>query len=558
MLTRGSVRARRQQMLGDLDATESGQSAMRPIETTNGSLCLDWPQQLSGAPPAYMGLLGWRPLESTITGFVVEVAGLPCHSIKVGWRYSVVRSAEAPLVLWPCAASEIADITLDDSTQTCGTVMDIMRALLDNEPAARGAHQARQQSSARAFDAGARHLAAWPDQVRQAVAVEFGGPMLPVLDLLARQQLLDRLGGRKLPWRSILRDYQDLDATGSGSFLPVRLWGSGTWPSRRLESRLKNINSVPLLDAFVRVAALIPTDRERRLFEQALTDLLKQVFEGRVQLGQRAAGMEHNAWVLLVSMAERTAFMQYRIAACQADDHPPMFLDLQFPFEPLASSVRSTPFRRPLGARRLLALVRRWSREMISRLQREDFDVRLFRLECNELAQAVIAGAWTIEDLSSRTWEELCALDAAIDQYAQIKLPELNWPAEVPQDGQACLEEAGLLALPVACSADLRLEADEMQNCLASSRVYFDGLVTGQLKVYSIHGLIRATMAFAFDGKAWELTEFCDDEGCNLIPELQAADAPEWMALHGFAGHVANLPGPKDVGVGPDASWGPR
>lgn len=545
-------------MLGEIRQCETGHAAICPSKATNGSLCLDWPKLILVAPSAHLGLLGWQPSESTIAGLIVEAIGPTYRSLKIAWRFPVVRFPEVPLALWPSAASELAEVTVDDSTRTVGTVLDIMSALLGPDPAARGTHRPRQQTTARAFDAGWRHIAGWPEQVRQAIAAEIAGPMLPVLKLLVRQQLLNLLDGQKLQWRPILREYQDLDATGSGAFLPLRLWGSGAWPSRRLESRLKHIGSVPLVDTFVRVAVSIPSDRERRLFEQALTDLLKQVFEGRGQLGLHVEGMECNVWVLLVSMAERIAFLQYRVAACRADDYPPVFLDLPVPFEPLAGSIRSAAFRRPLRARRFLALIRRWSREMISRLQSEGFDVCLFRQECNRTAHSVMAGTWTIEDLSGRTWTELAAVDAAIDRYEEIELPEQDWPAEVPSDGQACLESADLIALPVACTADLRLEADEMQNCLASSRVYFDGLVSGEMKIFAIHGLVRATMAFSFDGKAWDLTEFCDDEGRDLIPELQVEDAPEWMALHTFAGHVAKMPGPSQGGTGPDVSGGTR
>jgi hypothetical protein len=536
-------------MLVDVNIGYTVHPAIRSVEIANGSLCLNWPQQMSDAPPAYMGLLGWRPLESTIKGFVVEVVGPASRSIKAMWHFPVVRSPDTPLALWPGTFSELADITLDDSTQTCGTILDIMRALLLADGTVESARQERQPPSARSANAGLRQLAGWPAHIRYAVAVEIGGPMLPVLELLARQRLLEQIGGLRSSWRSVLREYQELDAKGRGAYLPIRLWGSRAWPSHRLQSRLEFINSQPLLDAFVRVSVAISTDRERCLFEQSLTNLLRQVFVDRRQLGLNESQMASEAWSLLVSIAERTAFLQYRVSASTQDETAPMFMSLSMPFAPLSRSVRSTPFQRPAHTRRLLALVRRWSQEMLSRLQRDQFDVRPFLQECNQIVPAVVAGAWRIVDLSERKWEELFALDAGAGQREVVELPDLNWPVEVPERGQSCLDAAGMVASPLACTADLLLEADEMQNCLASSRVYFDGLAAGELRIFAIRGLVRATMAFAFERDAWELTEICDDEGRDLNPELLALDAPEWMALHRFAGHVANLPGPTDVGV---------
>jgi hypothetical protein len=531
-----------------MDASESGAGV---CGTGTGSLCLDWPQQISGNPQVLIGLLGWHPIDSTVTGFIVEVVAPITYSLRVQWHSRVAHRSGVPLAFWPAVSSHMADIHIDDHKPGQATVADLMTLLFAVDASDLLGHPTCRAASVDGGQGGLRRLTCWPVDVRRAVASEIAGPTFTLLALLARQRLAEPVLKRKVPWRALLHAFREPALAGGEEYLALQVLGTGSMPGRRLVGRLTQIGSTHLTDAFVRVAAGIWSRHERRLFEQALTELLKCIFRIQTPSGLHVSIVAPEVWALVVSLAEQTAFLQWRVArGQQCEGISILSLRLSKSFRQLASRLRAQPPSRVRQAPMLLAILRFWSRELFSRLQRQDLHMENFRQECNNLATATEAGQWKTQDLSSLAWDQLCArgfapgkceetCEVAVSHALEANLPNLEWSVDVPKEGLACLAAVGLTVLPIACTQDLLREAETMQNCLASSRTYLDGLADGRLKIFSIRGAVCATMAFQFESESWQLTEFADNSDCNLIQMLRSSNCPIWQALREFVRHVA-------------------
>ena len=118
-------------------------------------------------------------------------------------------------------------------------------------------------------------------------------------------------------------------------------------------------------------------------------------------------------------------------------------------------------------------------------------------------------------------------------------MPELTWTCELPAEGVTLLSRAGINVEALGSTARLQAEADEMQNCLASSLHYLTALQLGRSRIYALKGALRVTLELCLDDAGrWSLNQVRGVR--NVLHETDFIESTDerWEAVRGFVAAV--------------------
>ena len=160
----------------------------------------------------------------------------------------------------------------------------------------------------------------------------------------------------------------------------------------------------------------------------------------------------------------------------------------------------------------------------------------------------MVGGVWTCEDLHSRPWEELVHVAWVDADVTPADLPAAAWACDMPPGSAAVFASVGLVVGPIACTQQLLAEARAMQNCLASSLTYFEELVAGESRIFSIKGQgFRATLQLVFGDVSWQVEQIFGPRNLPLAAELSQSPSAQWQAIRDFVDQFEEMPGPGAV-----------
>jgi hypothetical protein len=485
---------------------------------------------------ATVGLLG---LDSGayISGLVVDLGqGWPLLVFK--WTRKLRHEPGTPPALAAYGDVEPAEVFIDAERVGHATIMDILKAALigcDDRATIRVPWFLRELRSALA----AQRRQSEEPACRQALAAALAGPALRLMDRLAKQCLLDELWWRPVDWRQAVCAFDSLAKAGMGDFAAFALRPDSRPPRATLARRIARIGDPQVVSDFVRVALSIPDPRERDLFEQAILRTLQAVGKAWRGAGEpRARQALVAACRLAVSLADRTAFCVMRWPT-----HPQFDADAvmsQFALKwPVHAVTRGLVESQCPGAVRI-AVLYEWVRRVERELRRRawpDPQIGTLQAESNEVLEAAVLGIWNCRALQEHDWDELAQADWPAAE--PIDLPELTWGCELPAAGVALLSKAGITVEALRSTARLRAEANEMQNCLASSLHYLTELQLGRSRIYALKGALRVTLELRLEGAdQWNLNQV---RGLgNVLHEIDFIESADerWEAVRGFVAAV--------------------
>lgn len=487
-------------------------------------------------PSATVSLLGLDSV-ARISGLVIDVGqGRPVVTFK--WKRSLCHEPGMPPALATYGDVEPAEVSIDGDRIGEATVMGILRAILvdcETEVAA----------DARCFLEGFRSaLAAHRLQreepvCRRALAVALAGPALRLLSILARQRLLDEVWQRRIDWQRAVCAFDALMLAGTEDLAVFALLPEQRRPSAALARRIARISDPQVASDFVRVGLAIQDPRERTLFEQALLRTLQSLYKAWRDSGRLPTRLSLVAACrLAISLADRAAFCSMRQSAHPRFDADAIIGEFALKFPPRAVS-RPLVEGRSFGAVRVAVLyswVRRVERELLCRLLPQPEIVSL-QAESNEVLEAATLGFWNCQTLQAREWDELVQFDWPVAE--PIDLPKLTWRCKLPAEGVPLLSRAGITVVALDSTVRLQAEADEMQNCLASSLHYLTALQLGRSRIYALKGALRVTLEVCRDDAGgWTLHQV---RGVRNAPhEIDCFESTDerWQAVRDFVAAV--------------------
>jgi hypothetical protein len=374
--------------------------------------------------------------------------------------------------------------------------------------------------------------------LRQRLVRQLGGIRLQKLLVDAKQKGLLLEGWEDWDWPTAVTSLEQRETLRGESWddFAVLLAASRRLPSKKLANRLRKTGD-SIVCAYIRIALSIEPDAERDLFDQALARFLRHAYLRWLEEDQiPSPALVTATGEFLLKLADRTAFIQE-----MRRDHGALSIDdlhhLEFGRAP-------TPLNRcemcaaesDLFSVELLWgwLVRCADDFFASVHISSGIEVRELEHAYDELLELISWDTFTCHELRTLPWNDLFGGTPADAQADEVELPDLYWTCPTPPNVQLVLLGSQVEIQPITSSAQLKIESEEMLNCLASSTFYVDRMVRGESFVFSIKGQVRASLQLSQGPNGFFVEAIKGRSNQELAGELETSPTRAWRAVRGF------------------------